>query len=575
MTPEERRLELKSLRTKELLWISLFVFLEFLFILYIIFGKGYLINMIVYVFMVLTVFYIIYLLKDLQPNPDNFFEYQRNNQSNYGQFYQHPQIQKREQFEDFSRLQFSQQTKKRAMDILNRSMVRNKEAHSIHYLRPEEKEERGMDSNNKWNTETEQVHYRNTYEKSVLDEIPLEHPNSRFKDSNSSRLRPKRENTSRILGNRRLNLSSLRKETNKRSRLNVSRDMKATLTRYSHSIGKNTLRKSSKQSRSFIHREQTGGMDEYTEKQNIYNESLEKLKINFKKYDFWTMQHIQNWLACTFFPEIVNANKENLKNIDMVLRVFGKSLKEYRAMKSIFDEMHSESFLTSSFRHHQAKEDPIQSNFRLVSLGELLSYSRRSYGRWENDFGLVDLNNRRENRDKLKELEHLLAERNYLDQYIEHKDFDIEIIRLPLLKKLVRLQNNGFISELNNEMEDMYTEYPEIENILLTLFVVFIANNDRYYSVNRNSKYNIFIDEFLEYGKKSDTDFMLRRSSYGNIVIYCGNQMLENELNLDTVFSIMVLFTHHVKKYHGQFIKGLKEGAFKELITKFDIAEDR
>ena len=172
--------------------------------------------------------------------------------------------------------------------------------------------------------------------------------------------------------------------------------------------------------------------------------------------------------------------------------------------------------------------------------------SRQQWGSsWENQFfdnsQVASMN---------KELKRLIRERNTLDSYFKIDGYSISNIRLFMLKKLCRLQNDGFIREINNENEKDYYIYPSNEEILLNIFISYISENNNHYQLMQGRRISIFITSFMEVAKKNKEDFFLQKNPNGNITIFYGETVLENFYDIQTAFSVMVLLTHHMKQYH-------------------------
>lgn len=253
-------------------------------------------------------------------------------------------------------------------------------------------------------------------------------------------------------------------------------------------------------------------------------------------------------------------------------------LKEYFILKPQFESRPSDSFLgsfnqTITDLYGGNRND--NSDLKMVSLDDVTSYMFNTFEKYGTAWKTNKLDNPKDYNNKLKEVRDLVNERARLDNYFTIPGHRIEIIRVHMLKLIIKLQNDGFVREINKMNTEMNFDYPSIEDILLKLFVSCVREYDDYYLANIDAGRNILIKNTWEVPKKTDMEFYICKSTGGRLTGIVNNQKFEKTFDLEGIFSTMVLFVHNIKKMHSGYINPKKVNAFNDLLKTFDISDER
>lgn len=523
-------------------------FMGFLLFLYVVFGDGKINKRIIYLFIVLCFCFIVYLVRELNQNQLTLSKLCNQKRA----------LNRQRDSNDRSGLRnssigdhFSNRTSQQVDNIIQRHPRTN-----LSFSDPFVKKDRRS-----------QKLDRNSYPlpaERVPHGVHRETHSNRFSTDNRSYNRAEMNDNS-FASRRDMNTDKKKSSYLYTQPRSSSRQTKPRTSLWS-AISNNKLVRMFKPVKNNDWRERNLNPEELEKRQSRYFSRIESLDIDLQKYNTWVHQEIQNWLAYSFIPELIQRNRDNLEGIDKTLRSFGFVLKDYQIVKGIL-EGYQNDFQDLSVSLNDSVN--VEQGLRLANLDEIISYSmsgRQQWGScWENQFfdnsQVASMN---------KELKRLIRERNTLDSYFKIDGYSISNIRLFMLKKLCRLQNDGFIREINNENEKDYYIYPSNEEILLNIFISYISENNNHYQLMQGRRISIFITSFMEVAKKNKEDFFLQKNPNGNITIFYGETVLENFYDIQTAFSVMVLLTHHMKQYHTSYIN-TRQRAFNELISRFNI----
>jgi len=253
------------------------------------------------------------------------------------------------------------------------------------------------------------------------------------------------------------------------------------------------------------------------------------------------------------------------------------NLKEYFILKSSFEHRANDSFLSTL---HNTMNDLYNgttsetSNLKMISLDDVTSYMFNTFEKYGNAWKSKKLDTAKDYKNKLEEVRDLINERARLDSYFNVTGFKIELIRIYMLKLIIKLQNEGFVREINRLNSEMNYDYPQIEDILLRMFVSCVREFDDYYKLNLNSGKSILVNNSWEVPKLSESEFHICKVSGNRLNGFIGTQKFEKSFDFEGVFSAMVLFVYQIKKSHN-VLNSRKTNAFSELVKNFDITDER
>lgn len=253
-------------------------------------------------------------------------------------------------------------------------------------------------------------------------------------------------------------------------------------------------------------------------------------------------------------------------------------LKEYFILKPQFETRPSESFLSSfqQTKSHMYNDNRGETgNLKMVSLDDVTSYMFNTFEKYGNAWKTEKLDNAKDYANKLREVKELVNERARLDSYFVVPGFKIEVIRVYMLKLIIRMQNEGFVKQVNSLSSEVNFDYPSIEDIFLRMFVACVREFDEYYIANPASARSILIGSTWEIPKKNDMEFFICKNSGGKLTGITGSQKFEKSFDLEGIFSVIVFFIHHIKKMHNAYISAKRLNTFGELIKSFDITDER
>lgn len=319
MNIEEQEASVKAIRSKQLTWIYVFIAIDVFLLYYLYFSNGHINKSIIKFFIFTTSVCIFFQIKNLKENPDKYkYLYILKGDKDGAGFNQADRI--ANSIKNFSKVQFSRNTIGKAEEILNKSAIKKIDGGSVNYInvRDQYNQETRIQPERLDDENFKPVRFRTRTDRSVLDEISMDWPSKILNDRKQTQLRDYRLeqacrnpstniNTSRNYSKTRSDYSNVKRNNSYLSRHESNKELKKTISRYS-SKGKNTLQKSSVNTKSFYHNEVGLDLETVNERQKNFQALLANLHVDFRKYDFWVHHNIQVWLAFNFIPELVRRN---------------------------------------------------------------------------------------------------------------------------------------------------------------------------------------------------------------------------------------------------------------------------